>query len=269
MYNQPKNDSEAYLLGKEVTSVDQIEKLGQDYEESPAQRLARIDMEAKFREDPLTVMKQREAEKRMELLRNTSKVKKLRRLLTMQKHMQEKKRKQRHMDRRRGNHTRSSSSGSDSSSGDELLDKFIKIVRQSDELDAEHRKHEECSSNIESKSRRDKPPGAPRRNNQPSTSNTKPKDKPKLTRDELEARRIQMMNDAKEHAKDRSVRTSHHYQQKIEQDARDAQALSRHGASFIRQMKDDHAQRSTIEDSIHRKASSRQRGELNSNFLKR
>ncbi|VDP34734.1 unnamed protein product [Echinostoma caproni] len=222
-------------------------------------------METKFREDPLTVMKQRESEKRLELLRNTAKVKKLRRLLTMQKHMKEKKLKEKRLKKKRRSRSRSSSS--ESSSGDELLDKFIKIVRQSDEIDAKH--HGEQSDSTESKPRYDKHAEVPRRDGRPTTSHARPPEKPKLTRDELEARRLQMMNDAKEHAKDRSLRTSHHYLQKKEQETKEAEARSRHGASFIRQMKNDHTQRSTIEDSIHRKASSRQRGELSTNFLKR
>lgn len=187
----------------------------------------------------------------------------------MQKHMKEKKRKRKHLHRKHhGSHTRISSS--DSSSGDELLDKFIKIVRQSDELDAKQRNQEEPCGITEFKSRHDKPPPpVPYRGNQPSTSHTRPREKQKMSREELEARRRQMMDDAKEHAKDRSLRTSHHYRRKEEQETRDAEALSRHGASFIRQLKNDHAQQSTIEDSIHRKANSRQRGELSSNFLKR
>ncbi|KAK4469034.1 hypothetical protein MN116_007499 [Schistosoma mekongi] len=81
MYEKSKEDSEAFLLGKQVQSLSQIQEICKESEESPAQRLARFDMEAKFREDPLTIMKQREAEKRMEFLKNTAKIKKLRRLV--------------------------------------------------------------------------------------------------------------------------------------------------------------------------------------------
>nr|AAW24989.1 SJCHGC01904 protein [Schistosoma japonicum] len=76
MYEKSKEDPEAFLLGKQVQSLSQIQEICKESEESPAQRLARFDMEAKFREDPLTIMKQREAERRMELLKNTATVKK-------------------------------------------------------------------------------------------------------------------------------------------------------------------------------------------------
>ncbi|CAH8843624.1 unnamed protein product, partial [Trichobilharzia szidati] len=156
MYEKPKENPEAFLLGKQVKSLDEIQEISKDYEESPAQRLARFDMEAKFREDPLTIMKQREAEKRMELLHNTAKVKKLRRLLTEQKLRKEKqkairkhakhKKKRKHQKRSRSSsksdnesrsRSRSRSSSSSTSSDDELLNKFIKIIRQSDQLESE------------------------------------------------------------------------------------------------------------------------------------
>ncbi|TGZ60375.1 hypothetical protein CRM22_008568 [Opisthorchis felineus] len=268
MYNPSKEDSEAYLLGKEVSDVEHLQKLGKDYEESASQRLARIDMETKVREDPLTIMKQREAEKRIELLRNTAKVKKLRRLITMQKLKNEKKRKQKKARRHaRPSRSRSSSNSSSTSSSDELLDKFIKIVRQSDE-------HEKVLIEKGDKMDSQRSPEAEKRSyHQPSTSHTSSNDrrpeKRKLSKQELEERRAQMMSDAKEHEKDRSVRTSYHYQKKLEYDKRDSDSRSRHGPSFIADLKNDHAQRSSIEEGVHRKAGRRQGGEMNSNFLRR
>ncbi|KAF7234154.1 hypothetical protein EG68_12428 [Paragonimus skrjabini miyazakii] len=279
MYNPSKNDSEAYLLGKEVSDADQLQKLGRDYEESASQRLARIDMEAKFRDDPLTAMKQREAEKRMELLRNTAKVKKLRRLITMQKHRQEKKRKQERMAKHKTrSRSRSASvSTSESSSGDELLDKFIKIIRQSDEQERVNKTVNDVSpsgtSSELSREKHKRKSKSPQCNYKPSSSRSvsynREIQKSKLTQEEMEARRAQMMQDAKEHEKVRSGRTNHHYKAKEQDEKRDLDARGRYGASFISELKNQHAQHSSVEEGVHRKASHRQRGEMNSNFLKR
>lgn len=70
MYNAKKDDADAFLLGKAVTSLDALEEVTKgkpsrilstigaiEFEETPAQKLARFDMITKFREDPLTVMK--------------------------------------------------------------------------------------------------------------------------------------------------------------------------------------------------------------------
>lgn len=265
MYNQPKEDTEAYLLGKGVSDLEQIQKLGRDYEESTAQRLARIDMEAKLREDPLTVMKQREAEKRMELLQNTAKVKKLRRLLAMQKQQKEshKKRRRTKKLKRRGS---AEGSSSDSSSGDELLEKFIKIIKQSDEKETEaHEKRRKSSAQDNTPKHKG--------NIHPSTSHSSRSvpqpERPKLSREELEARRVQMLRDAEEHEKVRSIRTSEYRSKRMLEEHWEKRDRERHGASFISELKNDHAQRSSIEDGVHRKAGRRQPTESSSNFLKR
>lgn len=332
MYSQPKDDPEAFLLGKEVKSLDQIQEIAKDYEESPAQRLARFDMQAKFREDPLTLMKQREAEKRMELLKNTAKVKKLRRLLTEQKLWKEKKRKakkrKRSLDKKSHKLSRSpcsalDSSNETSSSGDELLDKFIKIIRHSDKAE----KKEASTPNLpkqgsdETKGSQQSNQPSAERNSQPSSScrryrepsphykgncqrtlssdriirqsspqykrdplpyNSKSAQpsssyrsenpssiKRKLSKEELETRRAQMMLDAKAYEKERSSRSSIHYRQTKLEEEKEMAAKERHGPSFISHMKNAHVSQATIEEGIHRKANSRQRGELNTNFLSR
>lgn len=59
MYNQPKQNAEDYLLGKAIRSLEELAEISRDQEteETPAQRLTRLDMEAKFREDPLNLMR--------------------------------------------------------------------------------------------------------------------------------------------------------------------------------------------------------------------
>ncbi|CAH8843542.1 unnamed protein product [Trichobilharzia szidati] len=360
MYEKPKENPEAFLLGKQVKSLDEIQEISKDYEESPAQRLARFDMEAKFREDPLTIMKQREAEKRMELLHNTAKVKKLRRLLTEQKLRKEKqkairkhaKHKKKHKRQKRSrtssksdnkSRSRSRSSSSSTSSDDELLNKFIKIIRQSDKLESEqtvgdddddkppcqtpppqsppsykqsssyhgnrgHHHHQQqqhphpsrreqnnysSRQHTYSSKRHDRADESdisrPRLHNNSNNNNNDKKpdhfksssstssaaaaattsNRSKLSKEEIEAKRLQMMLDAKEHEKERIHRATKHYERKRVEEENEMVTKFSHGPSFIGQLKNRHVDLTTVEESVHRKASSRQRGDLHDNFLKR
>ncbi|EUB61329.1 Pre-mRNA-splicing factor CWC25 [Echinococcus granulosus] len=81
MYEQPKGNAEDFLLGKAIRSLEELTEINRDQEEeTPTQRLTRLDMEAKFREDPLNLMRQHEMDKRSALLQNTARMKKLQRL---------------------------------------------------------------------------------------------------------------------------------------------------------------------------------------------
>ncbi|CAH8531387.1 unnamed protein product [Schistosoma rodhaini] len=294
MYEKPKDDPEAFLLGKQVQSLNQIQEIGKEYEESPAQRLARFDMEAKFREDPLTIMKQREAEKRMELLQNTAKVRKLRRLLTEQKLRKEKRKSKKHSKHKRRH--KSSDESDQASSDDELLNKFIKIIHQSNELeeansqksidkcnkessstiqkqssssyDQEHARSNQKYSDVNRKqySERNQPmlSSSERSNHHKSSSNQQ-----KLSKEEIEAKRAQMISDAKEHEKERLHRSTTHYTMKKIEEEKELASKFSHGPSFISHLKNKHVDMTTLEEGIHRKASNRQRGELHDNFIKR
>lgn len=58
MYEQPKRSGEDFLLGKAIKSLEELTEINRDQEEeTPTQRLTRLDMEAKFREDPLNLMR--------------------------------------------------------------------------------------------------------------------------------------------------------------------------------------------------------------------
>lgn len=58
MYEQPKRKAEDFLLGKTIKSLEELTEVNRDKEEeTPSQRLTRFDMEAKFREDPLNLMR--------------------------------------------------------------------------------------------------------------------------------------------------------------------------------------------------------------------
>ncbi|VDQ04427.1 unnamed protein product [Trichobilharzia regenti] len=342
MYEKPKENPEVFLLGKQVKSLDEIQEISKDYEESPAQRLARFDMEAKFREDPLTIMKQREAEKRMELLHNTAKLteQKLRqeKQKGIRKHSKHKKRKHKKRSRtssKSDNESRSRSKSS-SSSDDELLNKFIKIIRQSDKLENEqtsgslksvgdgqpacqtppspqsppsskqsssshgnrsHHQHPNPSrrdqtsyssrqhtysskrydrneesdisrSKLHNNNNSDKKPDHFKSSSSTSAGATT-SSRSKLSKEEIEAKRLQMMLDAKEHEKERIHRATKHYEKKKVEEENEMVAKFSHGPSFIGHLKNRHVDLTTVEESVHRKASSRQRGDLHDNFLKR
>ncbi|VDD76456.1 unnamed protein product [Mesocestoides corti] len=146
MYEQPKKNTEDFLLGKAIKSLEELAEISRDQdEETPAQRLTRLDMEAKFREDPLNLMRQHEYDKRSALLQNTARMKKLQRL--QQKHAMEAKEKKKRKEKKKSkkkkkkkeehkakrHHTSSSSSeSSDNSEDDAILDKFISIIRAAD-----------------------------------------------------------------------------------------------------------------------------------------
>ncbi|CAH8512783.1 unnamed protein product [Schistosoma intercalatum] len=294
MYEKPKDDPEAFLLGKQVQSLNQIQEIGKEYDESPAQRLARFDMEAKFREDPLTIMKQREAEKRIELLQNTAKVRKLRRLLTEQKLRKEKRKSKKHLKQKHLHKSSDESEGG--SSDDELLNKFIEIIHQSNELkedssqksmdkcskessstvkkqlsnscDQEHALSDQKCSNVNRKHHSERNQSisscSERSNYHKSSSNRR-----KLSKEEIEAKRAQMISDAKEHEKERLHRSTTHYKIKKNEEERELASKFSHGPSFISHLKNQHVDRTTLEEGIHRKASNRQKGELHDNFIKR
>ncbi|VDK36852.1 unnamed protein product, partial [Dibothriocephalus latus] len=141
MYEQPKKNAEDFLLGKPVKSLEELAEISRDdAEETPAQRLARLDMQAKYREDPLNLMRQHELDKRNALLQNTAKMKKLQRLIEKQKRQQMKrdqlqKRKgdnSKHHHHRRHHHESkdNSLSSSSDSEDDAILDKFISLLQQ-------------------------------------------------------------------------------------------------------------------------------------------
>ncbi|KAK4469035.1 hypothetical protein MN116_007500 [Schistosoma mekongi] len=93
--------------------------------------------------------------------------------------------------------------------------------------------------------------------------------RPKLSKEEIIAKRAQMASDAKEYEKERFHRSTAHYtMKKIEEENESASRFS-HGPSFIGHLKNRHVDMTTVEEGVHRKASSRQRGELHDNFLKR
>ncbi|KAL5961129.1 hypothetical protein TSMEX_011169, partial [Taenia solium] len=139
MYEQPKGKAEDFLLGKAIRSLEELTEINRDQEEeTPAQRLTRLDMEAKFREDPLNLMRQHEMDKRSALLQNTARMKKLQHLIELQNHAKEKavKRKEaKKMEGKGKKKRRRISSSSDSSENPEddiILEKFISLIRNPD-----------------------------------------------------------------------------------------------------------------------------------------
>ncbi|CDS39946.1 pre mRNA splicing factor CWC25 [Echinococcus multilocularis] len=166
MYEQPKGNAEDFLLGKAIRSLEELTEINRDQEEeTPTQRLTRLDMEAKFREDPLNLMRQHEMDKRSALLQNTARMKKLQRLIELQNHAKEKaekrKEKRKKESKRKNKRRRISSSSSNDSSenpeDDAILEKFISLIRNPDgakdkaedsEKREERKKKEEKRRNI-------------------------------------------------------------------------------------------------------------------------
>ncbi|VDN96542.1 unnamed protein product [Rodentolepis nana] len=141
MYEQPKRSGEDFLLGKAIKSLEELAEINRDQEEeTPTQRLTRLDMEAKFREDPLNRMRQHEMEKRSALLQNTARMKKLQKLIEMQNAAKQKAEKRKEKKRSKKEHRKQkrrvsdSSSSSSSSSDDEILEKFISLISKVDEV---------------------------------------------------------------------------------------------------------------------------------------
>ncbi|KAL7063595.1 hypothetical protein AAHC03_01801 [Spirometra sp. Aus1] len=331
MYEQPKKNAEDFLLGKAVKSLEELAEISRDEaEETPAQRLARLDMQAKFREDPLNLMRQHELDKRNALLQNTAKMKKLQRLIEKQKRQQKKrdhrrnrKKKSKHSARhhhRESNDDSCSSSSSDSED-DAILDKFISLIQQqepgvdSSGLDSLQRhvekKKEEKPSKKKKKSkehvtkkkhkhkhhdrekhshnrsqspkvkeeeekkkilrpdppaRRSSPPpihGLP-----PSTTKRRPSPAPRRSREEMAALRAQMAADAKERERERVERYQRHQTEAKQQEASELASRNTHGASFLKGLTLAHVATSSVEEGVQRKASSRQRGGMEENFLR-
>ncbi|KAM7541057.1 hypothetical protein Aperf_G00000024574 [Anoplocephala perfoliata] len=146
MYEPPKKSAEDFLLGKAIRSLEELTDVNRDQEEeTPIQRLTRLDMEAKFREDPLNLMRQHEMDKRSALLQNTARMKKLQRLIEMQNEAKQKAEKRKEKKRlkkeqkrkkrkRRISASSSSIDSSENSEDDAILEKFISLIKKVDEV---------------------------------------------------------------------------------------------------------------------------------------
>lgn len=160
-----------------------------------------------------------------------------------------------------------------------MLDAFIKIIKHSDEAESKARDDssfpnqdmlEPSSSNkgtnIEPKISN---PSSRSHIRHSTSANYNKSARPKLSKDELEARRNQMLSDAKNHEQDRFNRSNQHYDKKRREEEAERLSKANYGPSFLKNVKNSHVDKTTLEDSIHRKTSSRQRGEMHSNFLSR
>nr|VZH90181.1 unnamed protein product [Spirometra erinaceieuropaei] len=326
MYEQPKKNAEDFLLGKAVKSLEELAEISRDEaEETPAQRLARLDMQAKFREDPLNLMRQHELDKRNALLQNTAKMKKLQRLIEKQKRQQKKrdhrrnrKKKSKHSARHHHRESNDDSCSSSSDSEDDaILDKFISLIQQqepgvdSSGLDSlqrhvekkkeerpskkkkkskEHvtkKKHKHHDREKHSHNRSQSPkvkeeekkilrPDPPARRSSPppihrlppSTTKRRPSPAPRRSREEMAALRAQMAADAKERERERVERYQRHQTEAKQQEASELASRNTHGASFLKGLTLAHVATSSVEEGVQRKASSRQRGGMEENFLR-
>ncbi|KAL3318424.1 RNA-splicing factor [Cichlidogyrus casuarinus] len=263
MYEEPQANPEEYLLGKKINKVDDVKKLRkveQNQDETPEARFARLDMQMKFREDPLTLMKQSEHLIQAQCLQNTAKMKKLQRLLKIQEE-QKKKRKKHKKDRKEKKRKKRESSSE--SSCDELLKEFIKIVKNS-ETGAEP-KAQKPESQSSTPPRRESPPRSRRRSRSRS-----PRREKKLTREDKERKRLEMMSDAKERELVRSERSKQHKDHVEREYHKQKEEQSKHGASFVKNMTLNSVSSMSLEESVNRNFARHQRsGKDDRGFYKR
>ncbi|VDM01902.1 unnamed protein product [Schistocephalus solidus] len=315
MYEQPKKNAEDFLLGKAVKSLEELAEISRDdAEETPAQRLARLDMQAKYREDPLNLMRHIEKQKRQQQKRD---------------HRRKRKKGESKHSTRHHHHHHESNNDSLSSSGDSeddaILDKFINLIQQQEpgvnssglhSLQQQMKKKNEEKSSKKKKSKdhsakkehkhkhhdrekhsrkrsrspkkteegkraplsgspipisRRSPPSpkhklpAVKRRPSPPPSSAAP---PRRSREEMAALRAQMAADAKERERERVERFQRHQTETKQQEALEIASRDTHGASFLKGLTLAHVATSSVEEGVQRKASSRQRGGMEDNFLR-
>lgn len=93
--------------------------------------------------------------------------------------------------------------------------------------------------------------------------------KPRRSASEMAALREQMSADAKERDTERIQRYEAHKVEKARLEAEEVANKATHGASFLKGMTLAHVASTSVEEGVHRKANSRQRGGLDEGFFHR
>uniref|UniRef100_A0A8C5Q9U6 CWC25 spliceosome associated protein homolog n=1 Tax=Leptobrachium leishanense TaxID=445787 RepID=A0A8C5Q9U6_9ANUR len=195
-----------------------------------------LDIANKIREDPLFMIRKKEDEKKREVLKNPVKMKKIRELLQTSLDKKSKKKKKEKKKRRKERRA-SSSSEEQGSSGDE-----------------DHGRSRPSRSQTPAFSRerihRLKRPGR------------------KLSAEELERRRLEMMEDAKQRERDRESNVHRYKQEEDKEREKDQQKKE---SKFLHNMKLESAATSSLEDRVKRNIHGIQRtsAALEKNFMKR
>ncbi|XP_018429625.1 PREDICTED: pre-mRNA-splicing factor CWC25 homolog [Nanorana parkeri] len=247
-----------------------------------------LDMSNKIREDPLFMIRKREDEKKREVLSNPVKMKKIKELLQSSLDKKSKKKKKKHRKER-------SSSGSDEESGQErsrshkhrphsparqkvpgyglLLPQTSKSHKRDDASGSGTRRDRSKSPHRDRSHHKSKTESKYRRSPSPKREEKYQRQKPsgytkKMSAEELEQRRLEMMQDAKQREVERENSVRKYKQEDEREEQKDR---SRKEVKFLHKMKLESAASSSVEDRVKRNIHSIQRtaSALERNFMKR
>ncbi|XP_056403594.1 pre-mRNA-splicing factor CWC25 homolog isoform X2 [Hyla sarda] len=258
-----------------------------------------LDIANKIREDPLFMIRKREDEKRREVLKNPVKMKKIRELLQSSLDKKSKKKKKEKKKRKKERRSSSSSSSEESDSDQDDRSRAPKHrqhspspplhqrasgyglqIRDSSksnkrDVPAEQDRHRGRSRSphhdrVQEKSRTDRkyrrspsPKKEEKYRRQRVSGYTK-----KLSAEELEKRRLEMMEDARQRERERESNVRRYKQ---EEENEEKKVHHKKDSKFIHQMKLESAASSSLEDRVKRNIHGIQRttASLEKNFMKR
>ncbi|XP_053309893.1 pre-mRNA-splicing factor CWC25 homolog [Spea bombifrons] len=261
-----------------------------------------LDMATKIREDPLFMIRKKEDEQKREVLKNPVKMKKIRELL--QSSLDKKSKKKKKEKKKRKRERRSSSSSEDSSSEDEdrsrnrssrnrpespspearhkmtgyglqFRDHSKNGSRREEVDNKRHRSHSRSPhrSNAGSRSKVEGTHGRPRRSPSPRKEEKYRRQRTsgytkKLSAEELERRRQEMMEDAQKREADRANNVRRYKQEEEKEGEKDQR---RNESKFLHKMKLESAATSSVEDRVKRNIHGIQRtsAALEKNFMQR
>ncbi|CAN9510815.1 unnamed protein product [Ophioblennius macclurei] len=262
---------------------------------NPATAASSLDMAAKIREDPLFEIRKREEAKKREVLTNPVKMKKIKEMLrqNLEKKEKKKKRKKEKKERRKEKKQRRSSASSsdedterkrkrrdpspDSRLRPHLLPGYgLQLSagtthRGRTRTRSPHREPHNGHAHYPSSNRGDKKAeahaGSPQRERYDRQRNHVSK---KLSPEELEQRRLQMMAGAKQREEEREKNVRRYQRQDEQEKLKEQNAKRERHAAFIHDMKLQSAASSSLEDRVKRNIHSIQRTPASlDNFMRR
>uniref|UniRef100_A0A8C6SMY7 CWC25 spliceosome associated protein homolog n=1 Tax=Neogobius melanostomus TaxID=47308 RepID=A0A8C6SMY7_9GOBI len=300
MYQGPSGQvsRDEYLLGQTGPSAETGLLPGSIF--NPNTAASGLDMAAKIREDPLFEIRKREEAKKREVLTNPVKMKKIKEMV-MNNSKEGKERQKRQRQKKEKKHKRRSSS----SSSDEDVRKHNQVYFENNELTvngpicafqlpAGRNHHTSASTNSHSSSRRERSHSrSPHRNHRDyhsssSSNRSDGKDKPKaatlpkeryqrrnnniskkLSADEMERKRREMMDQAKEREEDRENNVKRYKRQEEKEKHREQNTKRKAYVGFIHNMKLESAASSSLEDRVKRNIHSIQRTSVSQDHFMR
>ncbi|XP_071307011.1 pre-mRNA-splicing factor CWC25 homolog isoform X2 [Agelaius tricolor] len=302
MYQGPGGmvNRDEYLLGRPVDKFI-LDKVGDkdsagDTGLLPGSIFARagassvLDMATKIREDPLFMIRKREEEKKREVLNNPVKMKKIKALLQNSLDKKERKRKKEKKKKHKKHRRRSSSSSSSSSEEERPRIKSQKRVDNSvwkaapskipgyglqvRDPEAGLRSRGSPGQDRAPRERSRSPSRSPqrhssRRNPQRSSASPSRRSKQKISPEELERKRQEMMENAKWREEERANNLRKH--RKEEELEKELEKLDSRDGKFFHRLKLESASTSSLEDRVKRNIHSLQRtpAALEKNFMQR